>query len=169
MFKSSLIGFFCATLLAVLWSVILQIPLAYFQASLLDSVWPIFIYVSLFILQPILIYCASKQLLKQVKSLFFIAICSALLTGLSLQYYKMAKIDYLLGSQGILTTGVIEKAQTHAQRMRSTEWQVRALYQVAQEEFITPVFIDNTRDLQLGDTVQVIYSRSYPAVSRISN
>lgn len=169
MSKSSVISLSCAALLAVLWAVILQIPLAYYQASLSDSMWAIFIYVSLFILQPILIYYTLKQLLKHVKSLFFITICIALVTGMSLQYYQLSRIDYLLENQGVPTTGVIKKAQTHSQRRRSTEWQVRVSYQVAQKEFTTPVFIDNTRDLQLGDTVQVIYSRSYPAVSRINN
>lgn len=169
MSKSSVISLLCAGIIAVLWAIILQIPLAHYQAALLDSVWPIFIYVSLFILQPILIYHALKHLLKHVKSLFFIAICIALVTGLSLQYYKMSRIDHLLENQNVLTTGIIKKAQTHSQRRRGTQWEVRAAYQVAQEEFITPVFIDDTRDLQLGDTVRVIYSRTHPAVSRIKN
>jgi hypothetical protein len=154
-------------LLCALWGILLQVPLVQFQSAMMDSIWPALIFMSLFVLQPVLIYYSLKGLLSNVKSLFFIAICAALVTGSVFLRYQVLHIDQLLDDEGILITGTIIEARTYSRRRRSNEWLVRATYFVGKEVFLTPEFDDKTKSLRLKDSVHLIYVRSNPAISQI--
>ncbi len=153
-------------LFSAIWIVIVRLDIAVFQMAFFDSVASITLYLTLFIIQPWLHYKMLKYLLP-VKSILFWAVLLSLISGLTFIKYRLVEIDHLLRVYGAPVSGVIVNVKTKSQIRRNPVHQVRANYQIMDTSYITPVYNDASRSLQLGDTVTVIYARSHPSLSVI--